>query len=105
MDNKYADIRIPLRETKNYAVDFTGNYSSVYGNFEKVPVTVKEKESETAPSSISGSFSRNLAAKSGLGSVWTTSSSNGPSKFTAVVGDGKGLKVDMKCQNCTVDFK
>ena len=28
-----------------------------------------------------------------------------PSKFTAVVGDGKLLKIEVKCQNCTVDFK
>ena len=28
-----------------------------------------------------------------------------PAKFTANIGSGSGLKVQMKCQNCTVDFK
>ena len=26
-------------------------------------------------------------------------------RFKATVGDGKGAKVEIKCQNCTVDFK
>jgi len=33
------------------------------------------------------------------------SDNNSPSHFTASGGDGKGLKIDIKCQNCTVDFK
>jgi hypothetical protein len=35
IDDRFANIRIPMAQTKNYAVDFTGAYSSVYGNFEK----------------------------------------------------------------------
>jgi hypothetical protein len=102
IDDKYADVRIPLRETKNYSINFTGNYSSVYGNFEKVPVAAaaKEKESETTTLVISGNVARTVPlARTGS---WDTSN---PPRFTANVGDGKGLKVDMKCQNCTVDFK
>lgn len=101
IDDKYADVRIPLRETKNYAIDFTGNYSSVYGNFEKVPVPVTtsdkdKKDGETYI--IQGNVARNLGfSRSG--------DNSNPSRFTATVGDGKGLKVEMKCQNCTVDFK
>ena len=35
IDDRFANIRIPLIKLKNYTVDFTGSYSSVYGNFEK----------------------------------------------------------------------
>lgn len=94
IDNKYADVRIPLRDTKSYSVDFTGSYSSVYGSFDKVPVKEKDDLSGTT---VNGN--RLAVARSGN---WDTSN---PSKFTASVGDGKGLKVEMKCQNCTVDFK
>jgi hypothetical protein len=117
VDDKYADIRIPLRETKNYAIDFTGRYSSVYGNFEKKEVK-EEKTAATEDKATTGtlystkpeSASRllgnlNAVAVAGQrGTIWGNEST-GPARFTAVVGDGKGLKVDMKCQNCTVDFK
>lgn len=102
IDNKYADVRIPLRDAKSYSIDFAGNYSSVYGSFEKVPVKETQKEGEgssVAPSSQSVNIARAFGtARSG----WDSSN---PSRFTAKVGDGSGLKVDVKCQNCTVDFK
>lgn len=42
IDDKYADIRLPVKNTKNYSVDFTGAFSAVYGNFEKkVPINLK----------------------------------------------------------------
>lgn len=127
IDDKYADIRIPLRETKNYAVDFTGRYSSVYGNFEKKEVKEEKATTATDEKNLSGSekalvsgIERSLAppASSGSrltnlnaitvagqrGTIWGNESTS-PARFTAVVGDGKGLKIDMKCQNCTVDFK
>ncbi len=40
-----------------------------------------------------------------LGTLATRSGSSTPVKFSAAVGDGKGLKIDLKCQNCTIDFK
>jgi hypothetical protein len=46
IDDKFANIRIPLQKTKNYAVDFTGAYSSVFGHFDKKNVP------DTALSSI-----------------------------------------------------
>lgn len=115
IDDKYADIRIPLRETKNYAIDFTGRYSSVYGNFEKKEVkeekttaALDEKEKGLLNTISSAPASRNASAFTVAGqmrgTVWGNEST-GPARFTAVVGDGKGLKIDMKCQNCTVDFK
>jgi hypothetical protein len=107
IDDKYADIRIPLRETKNYSVDFAGAYSSVYGNFEKKAVTTTEKDEKTTstnsltPVVVEG---RLIATTRGYTSATWNDSTN-PARFTAKVGDGSGLKVDIKCQNCTVDFK
>ncbi len=174
IDNKYADIRIPLKNTKNYSVDFSGAYSSVYGNFEKKstvstgaeeptisdislqptnaiferssPSRLSTTNSRTATTSpeaaIAGSDSSHSSAKAapkkvsgrvissnnenalsyqranamgtlapltaiGYGSRFNafSGSSENPSKFTAIIGDGKGLKISLKCQNCTVDFK
>ncbi len=44
IDDKYADIRLPVKNTKNYSVDFMGPYSAVYGNFEKKGVPISDKE-------------------------------------------------------------
>ncbi|MCW3086947.1 MAG: hypothetical protein JWQ78_333, partial [Sediminibacterium sp.] len=120
LDDKYADVRIPLRNTKNYSLDFTGSYSSVYGNFEKKPVAATEEKKQTTSSgSASGTgtvMATTVAEAPVVSGVRLTqlrtlnaaggwNEGNGPSKFTAIVGDGKGLKLDIKCQNCTVDFK
>ncbi len=115
LDNRYADVRIPLRGVKNYSVDFAGAYSSVYGSFDKVPVTVTDKDKATG-SAGSGTTTVTVADQPVIVGdrqrVFTTRSSsswsgdsNNPSRFTAKVGDGSGLKIEMKCQNCTVDFK
>ncbi len=44
INDKYADIRLPIKNTKNYTVDFLGAYSSVYGNFEKKSLPVSDKD-------------------------------------------------------------
>lgn len=93
-NNKYADIRLPLRNLKNYTVTYVGPYSNVYANFEKKPLVVKE-EKEGGLATTLRNIQREVESASG----------GTDSKFTATVGDGKGTKIDMKCQNCTVDFK
>ncbi|MDO8996451.1 MAG: hypothetical protein Q7U77_07470 [Sediminibacterium sp.] len=103
IDNKYADIRIPLKAIKNYSIKYSGAYSTVYGNFEKEPLIeeqtkplLKEKETDAlAKQLIEINRSITRYAQSG----------DAESRFSAKVGDGKGLKIDMNCQNCTVDFK
>lgn len=102
IDNKYADIRLPLREVKNYAIQYSGPYSTVYGNFEKEPL--KEDPKAIAPktkgedlSDILIDINRSLTRANLAQSIDT--------RFSAVGGDGKGLTINMKCQNCTVDFK
>ncbi len=131
LNDKYADIRIPLHNTKNFYIDFAGAYSSVYGNFEKTPVafttTTDENAKKPTSTTITGSGGQSTAGEINLqgrpsanrsdgqrilvtgkqfpGSMSFYSDNNSPSHFTASSGDGKGLKIDIKCQNCTVDFK
>lgn len=129
IDNRYADIRIPLRDTKNYGVNFLGSYSTVYGDFEKTAEQVTEADITAMTKSSTNSSNTVLygdkievigtlkattaplvattAPKPATGGtlMLNRSGSNTPVKFSATVGDGKGLKIDMKCQNCTVDFK
>lgn len=153
INNRYADIRIPLRDMKNYAVDFMGSYSTVYGDFERTTVEPTEEEKKeyanlaqstmtatgtltrvstsgtiastgtsgtltatnmplqaTKPANVTGAisggtFSGTLAPTTVQGYSTLSRGSSTPSKFTANVGNGSGLKVQMKCQNCTVDFK
>ena len=104
INNKYADIRLPMRDVKNYSVTYLGAYSTVYAGFEKKPVIV-EKEALTKSGNAKEdgladnlrSINRSLARSTGDG--------DSDGHFTATVGDGKGAKLDLKCQNCTVDFK
>ncbi|WP_439505097.1 hypothetical protein [Sediminibacterium sp.] len=103
IDNKYADIRIPLKNIKNYSVKYSGAYSTVYGNFEKEPFIeeqtkplVKEKETDALAKQLI-EINRSITRYAQTGDA--------ESRFNAKVGDGKGLKIDMNCQNCTVDFK
>lgn len=108
LDNKYADIRLPLRTVKNYSINFSGPYSSVYGNFERLPLKEEPKASTPANNTSKNKFEEDIATtmRSVNRAVERISyEENSNTRFSAVVGDGKGLKIDMKCQNCTVDFK
>ncbi len=103
IDNKYADIRLPLRNNKSYSINYVGAYSTVYGNFEKLPLkeepkpASKDKEDKLAEEirSVNRSVMR----------AYSSDESNNNTRFSALVGDGKALKINMNCQNCTVDFK
>jgi len=103
INNKYADIRLPMRNVKSYAVTYLGAYSTVYAGFEKKAVIEKETPVKTGNAKEDGladnlrTINRSLARTGGDG--------DNDSHFTATVGDGKGAKLDLKCQNCTVDFK
>lgn len=100
IDNKYADIRIPLRALKNYAINFVGPYSSVYGSFEKQPLKEEHKNANIKDDALANEL---RAINQSVMRAYESNSVE--TRFSATVGDGKGLKVDMKCQNCTVDFK
>jgi len=99
IDNKYADIRLPIKSIQNYTVNYSGPYSNVYGNFEKQPLKEEPKSSDK-----NDDLAREI--RSAIRSAErATGSESIENRFTAINGSGKGLKIDMKCQNCTVDFK
>lgn len=103
INDKYADIRLPMRNVKNYNVVYHGAYSTVYAGFDKKPISDKEEtkttpKGEAASASVAGT-SRNVTLREHI------VENDSDSHFTATVGDGKGAKLDLKCQNCTVDFK
>lgn len=132
INNKYADIRLPMRNVKNYNVAYQGAYSTVYAGFEKKPVVDKEESKSTSRQESIGTVVEQKATTKQeiLGTQVEPKSThtnqvmpktqysmarlarpaydmegNSDSHFTATVGDGKGAKLDLKCQNCTVDFK
>ncbi len=107
INNKYADIRLPMRNVKNYSVAYQGVYSTVYSSFEKKPVEEKE-ESKTAGKKNNQVSDLKSVTVNGVFAIAGGSfdaDNNSDNHFTATVGDGKGAKLDLKCQNCTVDFK
>jgi len=66
-DNKYADLRLPLTNLKNFTITVDGDYNTVYEGF---------KDNGNRAGKINGTF-----------------------------GDGKDARIQVKCQNCTIDFK
>jgi hypothetical protein len=103
IDNKYADIRIPLRNIKNYTVKFNGVFSTVYGNFEKEPL-IEEQKKPLVKEKETDALTRQLIEVNRSITRYSQTVDN-ETRFSAKVGEGKGLKIDMNCQNCTVDFK
>lgn len=103
IDNKYADIRIPLRNIKNYSVKFNGAFSTVYGNFEREPL-IEEQKKPLVKEKETDALARQLIEVNRSITRYSQTVDN-ETRFSAKVGEGKGLKIDMNCQNCTVDFK
>jgi hypothetical protein len=121
INNKYADLRLPVRDLKAYQVDMQGRYNTVYASFEKKPVkdkdenTAGEADGATAATPATGAESQ---AASGNGPATTinrqrqltrvftsTGNDDTPAHFTARVGEGKGTVFTIVCNSCTVDFK
>jgi len=90
IDNKYADLRIPLKNIKNFDFSYDGTYSTIYKNFAVYANT------------INGSNNSNISS---LEDSKITTGDLQNSKFKANVGTGKDAKIEIKCQNCTVDLK
>ena len=100
LDNKYADMRLPLRSLKSYTINYSGPYSSVYGNFEKQAFKGETIKNPSLDESLEKKIKKTITQS--LNSGDATASDD---KFTATVGDGKGAQINIRCQNCTVDFK
>ncbi|MES2773435.1 MAG: hypothetical protein V4722_04595 [Bacteroidota bacterium] len=116
IDDKYADIRLPVRGLKNYSVDFDGEFSSVYAPFEKQviekPAKDVAKETEKPdPPRKANLFLSNKKPQPTATTIYYGSGGNWgegqDARFTASVGDikGKHTQIQLKCINCTVDFK
>ncbi|MFY7651650.1 MAG: hypothetical protein ACOVQE_03070, partial [Chitinophagaceae bacterium] len=108
--DKYADLRLPLREVKNFDINFSGPYSTVYGNFERKPwqpVDAKTDKQTTSKEDNNSNDLKELRALKALRVVGNVQidDENANYRFTAVGGTGKGTQIVLKCQNCTVDFK
>lgn len=76
IDDKYADLRLPLRNVKNYTYEVAGTYNTVY--------STSDLENSEGNKEDNGQEN---------------------SKVKGMVGDGKGARINVKCQNCTVDLK
>ena len=97
IDNKYADLRFPMRNVRSYTINYIGAYSNVFGNFEKKPYTGKAFKTSSVKQTVEEKM---RGMNDNLGD-----DDNSNNKFSASVGDGRGTEIDMRCQNCTVDFK
>lgn len=86
LNDRYADIRIPLRNMKNYSVDFTGLYSAVYGSFEKKTVNVTADPN--ASITVTGTLNRSTANGSG-----SSNNTNTTQPYITSVGTLKHLSV------------
>jgi len=107
IDNKYADIRLPVNKIKNYAVKFNGKYNTVYAPFEKKPLTDTASKKVNVASNSSGGtriYTGTYVNGQTAISFADAADSNG---FTAQAGDvkGKHTKFLINCASCTVDFK
>lgn len=104
INNKYGDVRLPVKGLTNYYVDFIGNYSTVFAPFQKEVVKEEEKkpvEGETATKVVIDEAKYTYTRKgTSLGEV-------APRHFTSTVGDTKGkhTRIELTCHSCTVDFK
>jgi len=114
INDRYGDLRLPVKSLKNYYVDFIGNYSTVFAPFQKEVVKDEEKKEgdATATGTKDGKgtstmydddrrFNKEAVSRAGgLGEV-------APRHFTSTVGDTKGkhTRIELTCHSCTVDFK
>lgn len=107
INNKYGDLRLPVKTLKNYYVDFIGNYSTVFAPFQKEVVKEEEKEKKEGEADAAAKTKdievtgyKISATRTGVGEV-------APRHFTSANGDTKGkhTRIELTCHYCTVDFK
>lgn len=77
INDKYADLRLPLKEVKNFNLEFVGTYSTINKSFSLYDNDINR--------------------------ITTTDEKN--SSYKAVIGNGSDAKINIACQNCTVDFR
>jgi len=84
LDNKYADLRLPVYNLKNYNVDFDGQYSSVYAPFETVEIPKETASTNTDVKSKTVSSQSNIKEVKIDGKTYITDT-------TSVLSDGTNL--------------
>ena len=82
IDDQYANLRLPVGDLKNFAITFEGEGSNVYTPFEK-------KEQAGSPFKYTSLDNKELAGSS----------------VKSTTKDGMPTSFNLKCSNCTVDFK
>ncbi len=112
INNKYGDVRLPVKSLKNYYVDFIGNYSTVFAPFQKEVVKEEEKKPTEGETTGTGTASNKLEEVKVIGYARKVGPTNSvgevaPRHFTSAVGDTKGkhTRIELTCHSCTVDFK
>ena len=103
INNKYGDVRLPVKNLKNYFVDFTGYYSTVFAPFQKQIVKDEEAGSVNAQEEEKVAIlkaSQDQKPRTSVGEL-------APRRFTSTVGDTKAkhTRIELICNSCTVDFK
>lgn len=103
INNKYGDVRLPVKSLKNYFVDFTGYYSTVFAPFQKQVV----KEDETKAEDPQEREKINILKSSQHFKPDAAIGELAPRRFTSAIGDNKGkhTRIELICNSCTVDFK
>ncbi len=111
INNKYGDVRLPVKNLKNYYVDFIGNYSTVFAPFQKEVVKEEEEKKDEKKEGDGDSKLKDVVVtgyaqdyrKGGAAGVGEVA----PRHFTSAVGDTKGkhTRIELTCHSCTVDFK
>lgn len=103
INNKYGDVRLPVKNLKNYFVDFTGYYSTVFAPFQKQVAKEDElKEEDVQEKEKIAILKATQHYKPG-----TSVGELAPRRFTSAIGDNKGkhTRIELICNSCTVDFK
>ncbi len=103
INNKYGDVRLPVKSLKNYFVDFTGYYSTVFAPFQKQVV----KEDETKAEDPQEKEKIDILKSSQYFKPDAAVGELAPRRFTSTVGDTKAkhTRIELICNSCTVDFK
>lgn len=94
IDDKYADLRLPLKNVKSASVSYEGLYSNIYKKFAMKPYDKSGEHRD--PTSAGDQVNDDSKMETG---------SNSNVVYKGSVGDGSNTKIAIKCQNCTVDFK
>ena len=95
IDSKYADLKVPVYDLKNYSISYEGSYKDV----NKISsATLTTNNTTTAAAGLSA-LKDSLAANGKQTAVTKT-------KFEATAGDitGKHTKVNIVCPYCNVVF-